>query len=238
MQLAAAEALTPGLLPPPSTPQEYNTTILQSISMPTSAAELHQVTSSQRVVFGPGFKVGFKSLASSGQIFGSMASAGGYPFDVLLDSSNVLSSPIWEVKGGRKGTSAQRTTMPSAAIMIPGPKTSYMVVTLDGQLPSALYLLQVGAMRAAVRCAQVSACDMHWCGQAACLQPAPAVPVARACLLSAHLLHTHCIAYLAVLHQLRHLLHQPAAIAPQAACLTVPPCQQAPAHNPCISPDP
>jgi hypothetical protein len=138
--------------------QEYNTTILQSISMPTSAAELHQVTSTQRVVFGPGFKVGFKSLASSGQIFGSMASAGGFPFDVLLDSSNVLSAPIWEVKNGKKGTTAQRTTMPSAAIMIPGPKASYMVVTLDGQLPSALYLLQVGAVHAADLC-----CDMTCC---------------------------------------------------------------------------
>jgi hypothetical protein len=44
--------------PPAHNPQDQNTTILQSITMPAGDYEPHQLTSTQRVVYGPGFKVG------------------------------------------------------------------------------------------------------------------------------------------------------------------------------------
>jgi hypothetical protein len=73
-----------------------------------------------------------------------MATAGGFPFDVILDSQNLLSTPVMELKDGKKTSIPLKSQMPAATIVVPGVKQSYLVVPMDGTLPSALYLLQVG----------------------------------------------------------------------------------------------
>ena len=73
-----------------------------------------------------------------------MATAGGFPFDVILDSQNLLSTPVMELKDGKKTSIPLKSQMPAATIVVPGVKQSYLVVPMAGTLPSALYLLQVG----------------------------------------------------------------------------------------------